>query len=337
VRILKNYIILRGGTREHYFSAPGGGIYSHSMKNSFWTSPAAVSETAVGDFGLFKDENECVHIVGGDSSGNILYTSVRGEHIARHTLLSGRADIRVSDFQLTSSNAFLHLFYIAETGGVLFLVHCVLGNNSQPSVVSKISSRQFFIHGGRVYFSNEHSTLGFSDFSDGKPNEFIPLFEGSVFPYITGAGEQRHMIWKRGGDIVLDGDVVATDENAYQPIMTSGETLSVMWSSEGIVYYVAIDKNGTPSAPMRFISTGRLPTLFCVQNYGSIKYFYGTYSGSEVNIFGKSDIFEHSPDSDLPRGTNDIQRLKIMVDMMQKEILSIKNQLRLLRQITGSI
>lgn len=329
---MKNYILLRRGIQEHYFINSAGGICCHSQKNGFWTSPQCICATAAADFGLYKDERENIHIVCADRSGSLIYTLIHGEKISQHTILTSKANVSVSDFFIKSHNGFLNLFYIASTGGTPMLIHCLLGNNSQPSVVSELSVGDFFVHENRVYYSNSVGILGYSDFSDAKPSVFVPLFENSKFPYIVGSGADKHSTWICGGSIMLDGAVLTEDSKAEHPIIVGSDTL--MWQSDGIVHYVTIGENGKASAPMRFISSGKIPELFCVQNYDEFRYYYGTHSSNEVNLFGKCDIFEHRPTSTPPQGNTDIQRLKIIVDMVQKEMASIKQQLKLIKQLT---
>ncbi len=192
---MKNYIILRGGIREHYYTNNTGGIYCHTMKNGFWTSPLPVDSYSVGDFGLFEDENEYIHIVSRDQAYNIIYTLIRGKQISHYTILAGKQNIIVSDFRIKAYNGFLNLFYIAEADDEKMLIHCILGNNSQPSVVSKLITNEYFLRGSRVYFTNENSVLGYTDFSDGATGDFVPRLKNAVSLYICGS-ESEHMTWK---------------------------------------------------------------------------------------------------------------------------------------------
>lgn len=316
---MKNYIILRNNMQEHYFINISGGINSHIKDSN--SQFITVQTNTNGDFGLFQDEYENVHIVNADMKNNIIYTHIKGGNITHHILLSAKSNLSLSDFSLHTQRGILNLFYTAKIGDELFLIHCVLGNNALPSVISKITDKNYFLHEGRIYFSNGDGTLGYCDFSDGKPSDFVPLFKNSHSPYLCGEGNNRHITWRCGDDIVLDGSPIITDKNAETPIIIDGDNPMLMWKSHEIINYINI--NEPTSSPMRFVSTGKAPQLFCVQNRDYFTYFYGTFTDGKVSIFGKSDIFAKAKQHTAP----DLMRLMLMLNNMQKEIKDIKSQI----------
>lgn len=317
---MKNYIILRNNVHEHFFVNKTDEIVFHIKDNSTAFTP--VQSNAIGDFGLFFDERKNIHIVNSDRKNNVIYTLIKNNNISHHILLSAKLNLALSDFSIKMHNGILNLFYIAETGGELFLIHCVLGNNALPAVISKINDKNYFLHEGRIYFSDSDTTLGYCDFSDGKPDKFMPLFKNSHSPYLCGSESRKHITWKCGNDIILDGSPIITDKNAQLPIIIDGDNPMLMWKSGELINYINISEPN--SAPMRFVSTGKSPQLFCVQNHDYFTYFYGTFTDGKVSIFGKSDIFPQSENNTSP----DLMQIMRMLNNVQKEINDIKAQIR---------
>lgn len=316
---MKNYIILRNNVQEHFFVNKTDEIVFHIKDNS--VSFTTVQSNANGDFGLFFDERNNIHIVHSDRTNNIIYTLIKNSNISHHTLLSAKSNLSLSDFSLQMHHGILNLFYIAETGGELFLIHCVLGNNALPSVISKISDKNYFLHEGRIYFSDSDTNLGYCDFSDGKPSNFVPLFKNSHSPYLCGENGDRHITWRCGDDIVLDGSPIITDKNAETPIILNGDNPMLMWKSNNMINYINI--NEPTSSPMRFVSTGKSPQLFCVQNHDYFTYFYGTFTDGKVSIFGKSDIFTQTKKNTSP----DLMHIMLTLNNIQNELNDIKAQI----------
>lgn len=214
------------------------------------------------------------------------------------------------------------MFYVAKIGTEMFLIHCVLGNNAMPGVLSKLSDKHYFLHDGRVYFSDADGTLGYCDFSDGKPTDFMPLFKNARSPYISGSGKDRHITWKSGSCVMLDGSPAIDASDAENPIITDGANALLMWESGGTVNYIPL--TDTTAAPMRFVSTANPPQLFCVQDGDRMYRLYGTYSDGKINIFGKSNIFDITqtyPNTDLDKVIH-------LLNNMQTEISDIKSHIK---------
>lgn len=338
---MNHFIIQRNSNLEHYFHKPYEGICVQQKSSYRWLEYQILYREGKEGFFVHCDANDMMHLICTNDNGDIVYLLNKGDAWHKYVLIEGNQKLFPERFYISPAGGRLNLFYTAIYNEESLLVYCVLGVNAKPVTVDKLSGNDFFVMGTDVYYTNESGVMGYNDFSDGKPDRFIPIADNAkqacAFEY-----RGREYITCKSGNKLLFGTkeglrTVIDDRYAERPLLVaSGAKLMLFWKSTEFIRYITTTDAGEKwSNPMRFLNSSRTADLFYVQS-GQMSYLcYGSWTNNDVNLFGKQALFE-TPQKDVPTGMPEepleVQKLKIMIEMMRKDILDLKKQIILLKQ-----
>ena len=338
---MTNYILLHNGTEEHYFYKPYEGLCMRQKKNSMWQEYQILYRQALDHFSVFIDENQIIHIICTNSASEIIYLLYKGEAWHKYTLAVLKENVRPDIIKISQAGGRLQLLYSARFEKDELLIHCILGNQAQPAPIDKIMGNDFYISGGKVYYTNADRTLGYQDLSDGKPDHFIPICENAAMPYVLPAGQTQLLTYIKDNTIHFQNKPVYENKYAENPILIPSENrLLLLWQDGDFVRYLtSLNGGATWSTPMQFVNPGKSSELYYVQKGNTIYHYYGNHSNNSLHIFGTNDLFAphdyqvipviKKPD---PRENIELSKIKIMIDMSRSEIVELKREIKMLKQ-----
>ncbi|MCX7715758.1 MAG: hypothetical protein N2171_08545 [Clostridia bacterium] len=338
---MSSYIIYKKNYIEHYFYKPNEGICSNQKLHGHWSPHQTIYKEGLDGFCVYADAADNTHMVCTNEDGDLMYLLNKDNSWHKHILTKGNKKVFPQNFHMTILNGRVNLIYSAKYNDDILLVYCILGVSSQPLNLDTLSPEysDFFIFGSKIYYTNKDNVLGYQDFSDGKPDIFIPVAENAYMPYLTEYNGEIFLVYKSNEHIIFNGNAIFEDKNAISPIISvnSGK-LIILWKSINFIRYCASQNGGaTWSSPMRFVNSEKATQIFYVQSQNTIHKHYGSINNDEFHLFGDisanlqipknssadSPAFsESSPNEQL-----EIQKLKIMIEMLKKDIADLKNQL----------
>lgn len=343
---MTNYILLHNGAEEHYFYKPYEGLCMRQKKNNMWQEYQVLYRQALDHFSVFIDENQIVHIICANSASEIIYLLYKGGAWHKYTLAVLKENVRPDIIKIAAAGGRLQLLYSAKYGKEQLLVHCVLGNQAQPSPIDKLLGSDFFITSGKVYYTNENRTLGCQDLSDGRPDRFVPICEGAVMPYVLPAGQTQLMTYIKDKTIYFQNKPVYENKYAEAPILVPNENrLLLLWRDGDFVRYLtSLNGGATWSTPMQFVNPGKSSELYYVQKGNAVYHYYGNHAGNSLHIFGTNDLFAPQDFQVVPavkkpepQENMELSKIKIMIDMTRSEIVDLKREIKMLRQETEQL
>ncbi len=338
---MTNYILLHNGDQEHYFYKPYEGLCMRRQKNGLWQEYQILYRQSLDHFSVFIDENQIIHIICANSASEIVYLLYKGDTWHKYTLAALKEDIRPEIIKIAPAGGRLQLLYSAQYEKERLLVHCVLGNQAQPTPIDKIAASDFFISGGRVYYTNAAGALGYQDLSDGKPDRFVPIAEQASMPYVLPAGQTQLLTYIKDNSIYFQNKPVYAYKYAEDPILVPNENrLLLLWrDGDFIRYLTSLNGGATWSTPMQFVNPGKSAELYYVQKGNAIYHYYGNHSAGSLHIFGTNDLFAPHDFQVVPvvkkpepQDTLELAKIKIMIDMTRAEIVDLKREIKMLRQ-----
>lgn len=333
---MTNYLSVIEHNMYHYFYESGKGICRRIRGGGMWRETEVIYAEGLDKFCVFHDGAHHVHILCTNQECEIVYLLWKNNQWHRCVITKCKQDIVPLTFRIGTAQGRIQMFYSAKYQEEIILVHCVLGLNALPSTLDKMLEDSYCIFDNKVYYTNEYGVLGYQDFADGKPDRFITLYENGKMPYASHDG----LVWKQKNTLMFRDKALFEDFYAENPILVRNrDQLMLMWQSGDFVRYMTSFNDGaTWSAPMRFVSTNRRVQRYFVQNELEMTCYYGNHNQNEVSIFGKSDITDiAAPQQEKKTAeaqeTIEIQKLKIMIELMKGEIAEIKRQNIQLRQM----
>lgn len=260
---LKNY-------NEKYYYEEEKGIMMSRLETA--TLPKIIFKDAKESFSV-TEKSGIIHIICISGDNYLTYIVKRDDNLKKYTLLKIKEECIVKKIGTTVIADMIHLIYSAEYRDEVILVHCVLGNNAKPVVIDKMEDENFFIGGGKVYYTNKAGVLGFQDFSDGKPDRFEVIAKDAKNPYLYRDSENEYLVYKKGDAIYINHELKAEDSEMRRPIIVkrNGRTL-LIWESGAVLKYIDIKKDGE-DVPHFMVSTSPLTLCQIIKN-GKIYYDY---------------------------------------------------------------
>lgn len=290
-----NYLIKNGIGGEYYFQKPYEGIcMKRCDTNGKFGEHTQIIPLGKEPFSVLKTCDSHVHIICLDGQNRLIYAIKQNNIWKKHTICSLNPDIVVLSIQLYTVNGRLNLLYSARFGGEIMLIHCILTESAKPSCVAKLSCEHFCISGGRVFYTAKNGDLGFTSLADEKPEFFNKLYSSASFPVLWEFCGKENLAFLHDSRLFIDGREIAFDEKIEYPVFVKGtDRLYIMWRSGSFIRYISSFNGGTTwSEPMRFISTGKLPNIYSLQNEDSISFHYGYERGNHLSLLGTHNLFD---------------------------------------------
>lgn len=344
---MTNYLYLDNSIITQISYNPFDGIYMRKKKPNGWGENTIIYKEGKDNFSVYFDMRKRTHIICKNENNKLIYLIGRNSVWNKYSLLEYRDDIEILTFKMLEFKEQLHLFYTAKYNGDIILAHCVLGVNSKPTTIARLKEDNFFLHGSKVYYTDKNGVLGYQDFSDGNPNQFMELYKEGSMPYVYNDKGTNFTVWYSHNKIMLNDTEIFEDIYAQNPVLLRNENqLLLIWKSREFVRYLASFNDGiTWSNVMRFVNPNKNIHLYYIQNDDEILHAYGVHSNSDLSIFGKNNIFAKykntsTPPSQNPSHNNDnieFEKLKIMIELMKSEITNLKKQMKIMQQIIDDI
>lgn len=333
---MANYLI-HEKSGEHYFYRPYEGIcMKRRTPGGSWQEYTQIIALGREPFSVHQCSDQSIHIVCIDAENKLVYAARRNNVWKKYVLSKLSDDIFVSDMHLYAVRGRLNLLYSALYNGENLLIHCILGNHAKPSTVSSLSDSHFFCHKNKVYYTNSEGILGFTDLDDEKPSFFNRLYDDASSVSVWEESGKEFLIFTKNSHLFVNGKKILYDERIKNPILVKGiDRLYIMWKSGGFIRYISSFNGGsTWSEPMRFINTGVSPKLYTFKSGDTVQLYYGYESGSNLTLFGASDIFsaEH-----LPSESDEIKKIQSRLYEKTEEAENVKKEVERLNKILSEL
>ena len=336
---MTNYLIMTNGVKEHYFYRPYEGICMRVQNvGGIWQERVTVLENGHDGFGVYADKAGNVHLICVNNENKLVYAVRKNGLWKKYALSKLNDDIFASDMRLYSVNGRLNLLYSALYNGENLLIHCILGDHAKPSTVDSLESPHFFLHGGRVYYTNASGNLGYVSLADEKPAEFVKIYDDAHCGSVYSLGGRDFIVFTRESKLYIDGNEVLYDSRMETPFCVKGsDRLYIMWRSGSFVRYIASFNGGaTWSEPMRFMSTGADISVYLAQQGENFAAFYGFNNTKEITLLGKPNVFEEIADYSAP-AQSEIEKLRSALNSAQSDIQNAKQDIIRLNKAINKI
>ncbi len=338
-----NYILYADGSFLHFFHSKTRGLCLKIKKQGRWGENICLCPNAKEGFSVYLDKSEKIHILCSNIKNDIIYITNKNSAWQTFTLSVGKPEISPLEFKIASSRGILSFFYSASFKDSVILVHCVLGKNAKPQNLDCLltTCAKFSVSSGKVYYTNKENVLGFRDFPDGKPDDFVEIAKGGTYPYAVSLNSKEYLLYKKDGFIFLNNNKIFSDALAISPVISNKDNkLTIQWKSNNFVRYLTSFNNGvTWSSPMRFIRSGKEISKFCIQTGDEAHICYGQNINPEPVIFGKTNLFFYETPSLSPladfedSASGEYKKLKILIDMQSREIKTLKSKIKKLENL----
>ncbi len=325
---MTNYLIELPEGTAHYFWKKGQGIWYRKRRGCKWTEAELLYGEGEDGFGAYGDEMGHTHLICTNKHHDTVYFLQKNGQWHKYILSVGREKIVPQEFFLISDRHRLHLFYTAVHNNEAILVHCLLGANEKPLTVDKLSPAhiKICVAGGRVYYTNAETMLGFREFGEGGLSEFSEVAKGGSMPAAVYGDGRVLLSYKCRHKLYFNGEAVIEDFTAERPaLIYKPDKLLLEWQSGSFVRYaVSFNMGKTWSAPMRFISPAKAELYVCPADTEAVM-CYGYHSNNELTLFGDPilAVKERPPQCRF----GEIVKLKKMVDELYSEVEKLKEKL----------
>ena len=329
---MAHYIIEDAGGEKSCFYAQSDGIYKKTETGCKWNDGKRVYPHPVRDFCVKTDANNILHILCINRQGDIIYIKNNGE---THTLIKSNGKISAKHLMLYEYNHRISLVYTAEYGSETLLVYCILGINSMPVTIDSVRSDNFFLYNNKVYYQNKDGILGYKDFSDGKPDTFIPVADNAHSVHIIEYNGQELMVYKAEEGLICGEHEVINDKYAKNPLLIiRGNSLLLVWESGGFIRYAESSDSGeTFHTPMRFANSSPPMKIYKIQKGGNFIYEYASEREHEIRLFsGKGEKVSLRRNMSMHSG-RETDKVMIMMQMMKSDIAELKGRVEMIEEI----
>lgn len=310
------YIIKHKNYTEHFFIRHGSGL---SVFVSDMLLPQTILYDAKNEFCVYQ-KDELLHIICINSKNELVYIQKKEKEYKKHILCALNSSFKIKDIKITFSVDRLNFLYSAKTDDGFILVHCILGNNAMPSVISKSADGHFFIFKNKVYYTNQNKVLGFCELAGEKPKSFHPIAENAFFPHLYDDGKNEYFVYVKDSYLYLNHKPLYPDTLAVCTVISAAASVPVlMWKSGAYLKYMSPDNSSVPKC----IIGSAMPVLYSVQNNDSI---YFDYAQTPDAIMGLCHITSASP-SDDTNGSD----IKNLLEKLKSDISDIEEKIRKLQ------
>lgn len=309
-----DYIIGENGSRQYWFCRPNEGIcFRHLRSDGEPGEKRCVLGGSFGAFGIWPD-GEAVHIVAASADGKMIYAKYEKGEAERIILTAVPDGAEIAKLSLYPVRGRLNMLFSLRSGGEIFLMHCVLGNNALPHTVSKLLCADFFVDGMRVYYTRPDGAAGFSELADERPEIFVRTANCASAPYVI----DGHIVYLSDGKIYFDKQEIFKDAAAERPIAVEvASEYFVMWQSGATVRYMPAGGGKKPSG---IINPSCEPRIFEFISPLCRRYFYGACPDGRIVFYVKNDPF-------APPAMSAEESLKRRMTEMKREIERLRAEL----------
>lgn len=326
--------IIENGNEKACFYAGRDGIYKKTAENSVWSEGRRIYDQPVRDLCVKNDINGITHMLCINRQGGIVFIKSSGES---HVLIKENEKVSARCIQMYEYDHRISIIYTADHDGEILLVYCILGLNAMPLTIDIVSGDNFFLYANRVYYQNKDGVLGYKDFSDGRPDAFVPIAENCSSAHIINYCGQEIMIYKSPDGIVLGGRLVIEDKYAKNPILSArGKNLLLIWESGGFIRYAESDDGGAEfHTPMRFFNNSSPMEIYMIQSGDNFIYEYACEREHNIHLFAEKNTGgqnEKRPLNHSVHAGRETEKLAIMVQMMKTDIAELKNRIERLER-----
>lgn len=328
-----NYIIDDIDGEKVCFYSGRDGIYKKTIHNSIRNEK--IYNYPVKDFCVKNDANNITHMLCINKQGDIIFIKNSGEN---HTLIKSNGKIFARHIQMYEYNHRISIIYTADYEDDILLVYCILGMNAMPVTIDSVSGDDFFLYANRVYYQNKDGVLGYKDFSDGRPEDFIPCAENGIYPHIINYCGRDIMTYKSPDGIICGGKEVIDDKYAKNPILCiRGENLLLVWESGGFIRYAeSADGGESFHTPMRFFNNSSPMQVYMIQNGDNFIYEYACEREHNIHLFAEKNTEQKISKRSQSIHTNkEIEKIAIMLQMMKSDMAELKSRIERIEEILG--
>lgn len=337
---MPNYLIPQTNSIDHIFYNQHGGICKRQFTAGRFGTAQTIYKDGTDGFCAYADFNNNLNVICSNRNGDLLYFIEKDDTYRKYTLIKGNEKIYPKNIRVYVHNSRVNLLYTASYGEETLLIYCILGISSKPLQIDTLSPdhQNFAVYNNKVYYTNKNNVLGYMDFSDGKPDTFIPVSENACMPYLINHNGKDMLIYKSGDNIMCGDRKLFEDKYAVNPIMcVSDDKLLLLWNSVNFIKYSSSMNNGADwSSPMRFVASPNSASMYYVQSDNNFIAYYGTLSSNELHLIGANRFFSLKKAEYVPQPKNiqsEYPELLTNISALTRELGEIKKQLAELSDI----
>lgn len=329
--------IIENENEKACFYAGRDGIYKKTADNGVWSEGRKIYDRPVKDMCVKNDISGITHMLCINRQGDIIFIKNSGES---HTLIKENGKVSARCIRMYEYDHRISIIYTADHGDEILLVYCILGLNAMPLTIDIVQGDDFFLYANRVYYQNKDGVLGYKDFSDGRPDVFVPVAEKGSSAHIINYCGQEIMVYKSPDGIALGGRTVIEDKYAKNPILSArGRSLLLIWESGGFIRYAESDDGGESfHTPMRFFNNSSPMEIYMIQDGDNFIYEYACEREHSIHLFAEKNTAAPSGRPEKKQLSYSVhegretEKLAIMVQMMKTDIAELKNRVERLEQ-----
>ncbi len=241
-----------------------------------------LNETKSGTKILIKDKTSLFSVIKYNGSFNIIcvndenelfYVIKNGEDKKKIRLSGFNKEIDIKAIKICNTRSRLDFIMSAKINDEVYLVHCVLGNNSKPYIIDRMVNEYFYFFNNKIYYTNSSGIMGFQCISDGKPDRFVKLKKDAFFPYAFNLEGKENIIYTDHKNVYMNNDIVYSGKIDSAPIMCYNHDGVKLCLEQGHILIHSSMEKGKFSKFERYILS-ELPRLSSVQKGD---FYYYTY------------------------------------------------------------
>lgn len=287
-----NQLLIFPDRMEHYFSVSSSIFCRKRNQGDGWSDAEVTIGGGVAKFCAYGDGAGSSHIIHTDSENDLYYSQMQSGLIKTHRLSSIPNEIAPECFRLYSVGGRLNLLYSAKYQEDYILVHCILGNQAKPHIVTRLDSAHFYIFKSRVYYTNIQGNVGYTQLEDEKPEGFSTLFENGKNVSVLDFDGSEIITYTCDNKLFANKNELVYDSRMEMPTLyTSQGKPYAMWKSGGYVRNMELTKDGIAiGSPMRFMASDAEIQTFHAHTPTDSRMFYGYNTLYSLHLFGKPDL-----------------------------------------------
>lgn len=310
---------------------PYDGICEITLRAGRMTEPQCICREGSEVFFVYKDNQEVIHLITASKNNQFVYMCCKEGKWNKYIICGINESMEIKNVMIGLSDIGQNFFYSALYHQEYILVHCVLGNHAMPSTIDRMSCENFFVYKNRVYYSNGDGILGYSNFSDGKPDSFVKLMRGKM-PYIFNCRNEEYFVYKDEDRIYVNGEECANDAGAENPILVKNrESMMLMWKNGDFVKYLPYEQKYFNTKPMQYISNGIIPSVYIYSDGIRCREYMGISSNNSLKFFADDPFAldaEYIKEREFLKKQAEILNLKTQIELLRKEISDYRKQIR---------
>ncbi len=346
---------------EHFVKPSYGKIYHfcHTKQGICVSNGTAEYQVVLpdgeDDFDVTVDDNDGIHMVCQNISGDIIYITKNEDKWESHILMQSRSrKSSKKNFSVQRAGNLLNIIYLLEYKNSYVITHQIIENgNRTPDVldytngefsVAKDSCNNIYV----LYYSLTYKRTGYMIYTWSKKEwtEFIPLnIDGIVTqPHILiDRCDNLHITGCLNSEIIYYQDVLHSFGKGENPIILEKESLHLLWENSAdqkIRAVCSTDFGKSFSTPTEFMA-GRFstPKIYAIsytryESSCNANRCYGYTSDGTVKFFLTPDFFNISRIPPRPKETSLSSEIKQFRQKLNAEPQSEKSIITMLEKLS---